>query len=96
MTDILGALLQQGLLELDFVAQMGLASGPVPLLLLSEAKQPCNSVSNKRRCMSKRLWQRQYDPEATNAEKTARLAAAHDYQQRVQRAIEGCPRAQSQ
>ena len=88
MTDILGALLQQGLVELNFVAQDGTrvrASASAPSFRSEAALQHCLEQAALH---VKAVMAEADDPEATNAEKTARLAAAQDYQQRVQRAIE--------
>ncbi len=88
MTDILGALLQQGLVELDFVAQDGTrirASASAPSFRSEAALQQCLEQAALH---VKAVMAEADDPEATNTEKAARLGAAMDYRQRVQRAIE--------
>ena len=88
MTDILGALLQQGLVELDFVAQDGTrirASASAPSFRSELALQQCLEQAELH---VKAVMAEADDPEATSAEKSARLAGALDIQRRVQRAIE--------
>lgn len=88
MTDILGVLLQQGLVELDFVAQDGTrirASASAPSFRSEAGLQKCLEQAALH---VKAVLAEADDPEATSAEKAARLAAAKDIQRRVQRASE--------
>lgn len=88
MTDILGVLLQQGLVELDFVAQDGTrirASASAPSFRSETGLQKCLEQAALH---VKAVMAEADDPEATHAEKAARLAAARDIQRRVQRASE--------
>jgi transposase len=88
MTDILGVLLQQGLVELDFVAQDGTrirASASAPSFRSEAGLQKCLEQAALH---VKAVMAEADDPEATSAEKAARLAGAKDIQRRVQRASE--------
>jgi transposase len=88
MTDILGALLHKGLVELAFVAQDGTrvrASASAPSFRREASLLECREQAALH---VKAVLAEADDPEATTAEKAARLAAARDYERRVQQAIE--------
>ena len=88
MTDILGALLQKGLLVLDFVAQDGTrirASASAPSFRREASLLECREQAALH---VKAVLAEADDPESTASEKAARLAAAHDYERRVLEAIE--------
>jgi len=88
MTDILGALLQKGLLVLDFIAQDGTrirASASAP----SFRRESCLLECREQAALHvKAVLAEADDPESTAREKAARRAAAHDYELRVLQAIE--------
>jgi transposase len=88
MTDILGALLQKGLLVLDFVAQDGTrirASASAPSFRREASLLECREQAALH---VKAVLAEADDPESTASEKAARLAAAHDYERRILEAIE--------
>lgn len=87
-TDVVGALLDKGLLSLDFVAQDGTrvrASASAPSFRRAASLEQCRQQAALH---VKAVLAEQDDPEATEAEKRARLAAARDYQRRVDEALE--------
>jgi len=86
-TDILAALLQHGLLSLDVVAQDGTrvrTSASAPSFRREASLEQCREQAALH---LKAVMAEQDDPEATEAEKRARLAAALDYQRRVDEAL---------
>jgi transposase len=86
-TDVLSALLHKGLVSLDLVAQDGTrirASASAPSFRSEAALEDCRQQAELH---LKAVLAEQDDPEATEAEKRARLAAARDYQRRVDEAI---------
>lgn len=88
MTDVLGALLHKGLLSLETVAQDGTrvrASASPPSFRTAPSLQDC--LEQARLHLHAVLAQAD-DPELTAAQRTAREAAARDYERRVQEAIE--------
>jgi transposase len=88
MTDILGVLLQKGLLALDFVAQDGTrvrASASAPSFRREASLLECREQAAQH---VKAVLAEADDPEASSTEKAARLAAARDIERRVAEAIE--------
>jgi transposase len=86
-TDVLGALLHKGLISLDLVAQDGTrvrASASAPSFRRAASLQECREQAALH---VKGVLAEADDPEATEAEKRARLAAALDYQRRIDEAI---------
>ena len=86
-TDVLAVLLHKGLVSLDLVAQDGTrvrASAGAPSFRSEAALQQCREQAALH---LKGVLAEQDDPEATEAEKQARLVAALDYQRRVDDAI---------
>lgn len=87
-TDVLAALLHRGLLSLDWVAQDGTrvrASASAPSFRRQSSLEECREQAALH---VKAVLAEMDDPDGTEAEKLARLAAALDYQQRVEAAIE--------
>lgn len=87
MTDVLGALLHKGLLSLDLVAQDGTrvrASAAAPSFRREASLEECREQAALH---VKAVLLEQDDPETTESEKRARLAAALDYQRRVDEAL---------
>lgn len=87
-TDVLSALLHQGLLTLDFVAQDGTrvrASASAPSFRREASLEQCREQAALH---LKAVLAEQDDPEASEAEKRARLAAARDFQRRVEAALQ--------
>ena len=85
--DVLAVLLQQGLVSLDLVAQDGTrvrADASAPSFRREASLEQCREQAALH---IKAVLAEQDDPEATEAEKSARLRAARDYQQRVDEAI---------
>lgn len=88
MTDILGALLQKGLLLLDFVAQDGTrvrASASAPSFRREASLLECREQAALH---VKGVLAEADSPESSATEKAARLAGARDYERRVQEAID--------
>lgn len=86
-TDVLGALVQKGLLSLDLVAQDGTrirASATAPSFRGEISLEACREQAALH---LRAVLAEADDPEPTAAEKAARLAAARDYQRRVDEAI---------
>lgn len=86
-TDVLGVLLHKGLLTLDLVAQDGTrvrASASAPSFRREASLEACREQAALH---MKTVLTELEDPEATPGEKAARLAAARDYQRRVDEAI---------
>jgi transposase len=86
-TDVLAALLHKGLISLDLVAQDGTrvrASASAPSFRREAALEDCREQA---RLHLRGVLAEQDDPEATEAEKRARLAAARDYERRVEEAL---------
>ncbi len=86
-TDVLAVLVHKGLVSLDLVAQDGTrvrASASAPSFRREAALEECREQAALH---LKAVLVEQDDPEATEAEKQARLAAALDYQRRVDDAI---------
>jgi len=87
MTDVLGVLLHKGLLSLDLVAQDGTrvrASAAAPSFRREASLDECREQAALH---AKAVLLERDDPETTEAEKRARLAAALDYQRRVGEAL---------
>jgi len=87
LTDVLAALLQKGLLSLDLVAQDGTrvrASASAPSFRREVALEACREQA---RLHLQAVAAELDDPEASEAEKRARLEAARDYERRVEAAI---------
>ncbi len=87
MTDVLGVLLHKGLLSLDLVAQDGTrvrASAAAPSFRREASLEQCREQAALH---VKAVLLEQDDPETTYGEKQARLAAARDYQKRVEEAL---------
>jgi transposase len=87
MTDVLGMLLHKGLLSLDLVAQDGTrvrASAAAPSFRREGSLEECREQAALH---VKAVLTEQDDPETTEGEKRARLAAALDYQERVEEAL---------
>jgi transposase len=86
-TDVLAALLHKDLLSLEFVAQDGTrvrASATAPSFRREASLQECREQAALH---LKAVLAEQDAPDATEAEKRARLAAALDYQRRVDEAL---------
>jgi transposase len=86
-SNVLGTLLHKGLLSLDLVAQDGTrvrASASAPSFRQAESLQACREQA---RLHVKAVLVEADDPEASDAEKRGREAAAHDYARRVEEAI---------
>lgn len=86
MTDVLGVLLHGGLVFLDRVAQDGTrvrASASAPSFRREATLLECREQA----ALHVKAVLADPDPEATEAEKLARVAAALDYQRRVEAAI---------
>lgn len=86
-TDVLGVLLHKKLATLDLVAQDGTrvrASASAPSFRKEASLEECREQAALH---VKAVLAEADDPEATEAEKLARLAAAYDYQKRVEEAI---------
>lgn len=86
-TDVLAVLVHKGLVSLELVAQDGTrvrASASAPSFRREAALEECREQAALH---LKAVLAEQDDPEATEAEKRARLAAARDYQRRVDEAI---------
>lgn len=86
-TDVLGVLLHKKLATLDLVAQDGTrvrASASAPSFHKEASLQECREQAALH---VKAVLAEADDVEASDAEKAARLAAAYDYQRRVQEAI---------
>jgi len=86
-TDVLGALLQKGLLSLDLVAQDGTrvrASASAPSFRREASLLACREQAALH---LKAVLAEQDDPEASMAERQARLAAARSFQTRIEEAI---------
>jgi transposase len=86
MTDVLGALLHKGLVSLERVAQDGTrvrASASAPSFRREATLLECREQA----ALHVKAVLADPDPEATEAEKFARIAAALDYQRRVEAAI---------
>lgn len=95
-TDVLGTLLHQRLLSLDLVAQDGTrirASASAPSFRQARSLQECREQASLH---VKAVLAEADDPEATEGEKKARLAAALDYQRRVEAAIETVQQRQNE
>jgi transposase len=87
MTDILAALLHKGVLSLDVVAQDGMrvrASASAPSFRRRESLERCREQAALH---LKAVLAQADDPELTRAQQAARVAAARDFQQRVDEAI---------
>ena len=87
MIDVLGVLLHKGLLSLDLVAQDGTrvrASAAAPSFRRERSLEDCREQAALH---VKAVLSEQDDPETTEGEKRARLAAAFDYQKRVEEAL---------
>ena len=86
-TDVLAVLLSKGLVTLDLVAQDGTrvrASASAPSFRREAALEECREQAALH---VKAVLAEADDPEATEGEKRARLAAALDYQRRVDEAL---------
>jgi len=86
MTDVLGVLLHKGLVSLDRVAQDGTrvrASASAPSFRREATLLECREQA----ALHVKAVLADPDPEATEGEKLARIAAALDYQRRVEAAI---------
>lgn len=86
-TDVLGTLLHRQLMSLELVAQDGTrvrASASAPSFRRAASLEQCREQAALH---LKAVLAEADDPEATEAEKLARLAAAVDYQRRVDEAI---------
>jgi transposase len=86
MTDVLGVLLHKGLLSLERVAQDGTrvrASASAPSFRREATLLECREQA----ALHVKAVLADPDPEATEGERLARIAAALDYQQRVEAAI---------
>jgi len=86
-TDVLGVLLHKGLLSLEIVAQDGTrirASASAPSFRRKASLDECREQAALH---VKAVLAEADDPEPTPGEKAARLAAARDYQRRVDEAI---------
>ena len=87
-TDVLGVLLHRRLLSLDLVAQDGTrirASATAPSFRREKSLEECREQAALH---LRAVLLEADDPEATAAERAARLAAARDYQRRVDEALE--------
>lgn len=88
MTDVLGTLMHKGMLSLERVAQDGTrvrAHASAPSFRGESSLLQCREQAALH---LKAVLAETDDPEATDAEKASRLAAARDYQARVEAAIE--------
>jgi transposase len=88
MTDILASLMHKGVLSLDVVAQDGIrirASATAPSFRRLESLLECREQAALH---MKAVLAEANDPELTRAQHLARLAAAADFQRRVEAAIE--------
>ena len=86
-SNVLGTLLHKGLLSLDLVAQDGTrvrASASAPSFRQEKSLEECREQA---RLHVKAVLAETDDPDATDAEKRGREAAAHDYARRVEEAI---------
>ncbi len=86
-TDVVGALLQKQLVSLDYVAQDGTrvrASASAPSFRREASLKQCRDQATLH---LKAVLAEQDDPEASELEKRARLAAARGYQRRVEEAL---------
>lgn len=86
-TDVLGALMHKGLVSLELVAQDGTrvrASASAPSFRRESSLEDCREQAALH---VKAVLAEQDDPEASEAEKRARLSAAREYQRRVDEAI---------
>jgi transposase len=86
-TDVLGTLLHRQLISLDLVAQDGTrvrASASAPSFRRESSLEACREQAALH---VKAVLAESDDPDASEAEKLARLAAALDYQRRVEAAI---------
>jgi len=86
-SNVLGTLLHKGLLSLDLVAQEGTrvrASASAPSFRQAESLEACREQA---RLHVVAVLAEADDPEASDAEKRGREAAAHDYARRVEEAI---------
>jgi transposase len=95
-TDVLGTLLHRQLMSLELVAQDGTrvrASASAPSFRRAASLEECREQAALH---LKAVLAEADDPEATEAEKLARLAAAVDYQRRVDEAIATVKELQSQ
>jgi transposase len=95
-TDVLGTLLHRRLLSLELVAQDGTrvrASASAPSFRQAESLEQCREQAALH---LKAVLAEADDTEATEAEKLARLAAAVDYQRRVEEAIATVQELQAQ
>lgn len=95
-SDVLGTLLHRQLLSLDLVAQDGTrvrASASAPSFRRARSLEECREQAALH---VKAVLAEADDPEATEGEKLARLAAAVDYQRRVDEAIATVKELQSQ
>jgi transposase len=95
-TDVLGTLLHRQLMSLDLVAQDGTrvrASASAPSFRRPPSLEQCREQAALH---VKAVLAEADDPEASEAEKLARLAAAVDYQRRVDEAIAAVKELQAQ
>jgi len=95
-TDVLGTLLHRQLMSLDLVAQDGTrvrASASAPSFRRAESLEQCREQAALH---LKAVLAEGDAPEVTQAEKLARLAAAIDYQHRVEDAIAAVQELQAQ
>lgn len=86
-SNVLGTLLHKGLLSLDLVAQDGTrvrASASAPSFRQADSLEACREQA---RLHVLAVLAEADDPEASDAEKRSREAAAHDYARRVEEAI---------
>ena len=86
-SNVLGTLLHKGLLSLDLVAQDGTrvrASASAPSFRQAQSLEACREQA---RLHVVAVLAEADDPEASDAEKRGREAAAHDYARRVEEAI---------
>lgn len=86
-TSVLAVLMQKGLVSLDLVAQDGTrvrASASAPSFRREGSLEECREQAALH---IRAVLAEADDPEATGAEHAARLAAAHDYQRRVDEAL---------
>jgi transposase len=87
-TDVVAALQHKGLLSLELVAQDGTrvrASASAPSFRGADSLEQCRKQAALH---LKAVLAEQDDPEASEREKKARLAAARDYERRVKEALE--------
>lgn len=86
-TDVLAVLLHKGFVSLELVAQDGTrvrACASAPSFRREESLEECREQAALH---VKAVLAEQDEPDASEAEKRARLDAAHDYQRRVEEAI---------